>query len=145
VQTVARVREVDADRAYLACDAPVAGCGQCSGGGCALRRLATRRAALLEVPRRAAGGELLAVGARVTVGVGEGELLRAAGRAYLPPLAGMLAGPAVAHGLAPGDDPGMLLGAAAGLALGWLAARAWLRRVPPAVSVALTGAGGSHG
>jgi positive regulator of sigma E activity len=145
VETVARVRAVDTERAYLACETSVEGCGGCSGSGCALRRLSAGRPALLAVPRRIAGGEFLAAGERVVVEIVDGELLRAAGRAYLPPLAGVLAGAATLHGYAPGDDARMLLGAAAGLLVGWMAARAWLRRVPPAVSVRLTGSVGNDG
>jgi positive regulator of sigma E activity len=139
MEAAARVREVDADRALLACEAPAAACGRCAGGGgCALRRLSGSRSTLLAVPRRVPGGELLSVGTRVTVAVSEGELLRASARAYLPPLAGLLAGPALARGIEAGDA-WTLLGAAAGLVAGWAMARTWLRRAPPAVSVRLTG------
>lgn len=140
MEALARVREVDAKRALLACEASAAGCGRCAGGGgCALRRLSAGRSALLAVPRLAPGGELLSVGSRVTVAVGEGELLRASGRAYLPPLAGLLAGPVLARELLAGGDGWLLLGAVAGLVAGWAAARTWLRRVPPAVAVRLSG------
>ena len=135
MEAPALVREVDADRALLACEAPAAGCGACAGGGgCALRRLSGGGPALLAVPRRVPGGELLSIGTRVTVAVSEGELLRASGRAYLPPLAGLLAGPALARGLVDGDG-WLLLGAVTGLVAGWAVARAWLRQVPPAVTV----------
>jgi positive regulator of sigma E activity len=141
MQTAARVREVDSDRALLACDPDVAGCGRCGGvGRCNLMRLSGGRAASLEVPARAAGGQALEAGARVTVEVSDGELLRAAGRGYLPPLAGVLCGAALARSLAPGHDVWTLIGAAGGLVLGWLAARAWLRHAPPAVSVRIQGA-----
>ena len=140
MEAPALVREVDADRALLACEAPAAVCGACAGGGgCALRRLAGGGPALLAVPRRAPGGELLSIGTRVTVAVSEGELLRASVRAYLPPLAGLLAGPALARGLVDGGDGWLLLGAVAGLAAGWAIARTWLRQVPPAVTVNLAG------
>jgi len=140
MEAPALVREVDADRALLACEAPAAGCGACAGGGgCALRRLAGGGPALLAVPRRAPGGELLSIGTRVTVAVSEGELLRASGRAYLPPLAGLLAGPVLARALVDGGDGWLLLGAVAGLVAGWAAARTWLRQVPPAVTVQVAG------
>jgi positive regulator of sigma E activity len=140
MEAAARVCEVDADQALLACESPAVACSRCAGGGgCALRRLSGGRSALLAVPRRVPGGEPLSVGVRVTVAVSEGELLRAAGRAYLPPLAGLLAGPALARGLATGGDGWMLLGAVAGLALGWAVARTWLQRVPPAVAVRVAG------
>jgi positive regulator of sigma E activity len=137
----ARVREVDADRALLACEAPAAaGCGRCAGGAvCALRQLSGGQSARLAVPSRTPGGELLSVGTRVTVAVGEWELLRASGRAYLPPLAGLLAGAALARGLVAGGDGWQLLGAVAGLVAGWAVARTWLRRVPPAVAVEVAG------
>ena len=139
MEAPALVREVDADRALLACEAPAAGCGACAGGGgCALRRLAGGGPALLAVPRLAPGGGLLSIGTRVTVSVSEGELLRASGRAYLPPLAGLLAGPALARGLVDGDG-WLLLGAVAGLVAGWAVARTWLRQVPPAVTVEVAG------
>jgi sigma-E factor negative regulatory protein RseC len=139
MEAPALVREVDADRALLACEAPAAGCGACArGGGCALRRLAGGGPTLLAVPRRAPGGELLSIGTRVTVAVSEGELLRASVRAYLPPLAGLLAGPALARGLVDGDG-WLLLGAVAGLVAGWAVARTWLRQMPPAVTVNLAG------
>ena len=139
MEAPALVREVDADRALLACEAPAAGCGACAGGGgCALRRLAGGGPALLAVPRLAPGGGLLSIGTRVTVSVSEGELLRASGRAYLPPLAGLLAGPALARGLVDGDG-WLLLGAVAGLVAGWTVARTWLRQVPPAVTVNVAG------
>jgi len=139
MEAPALVREVDADRALLACEAPAAGCGACAGGGgCALRRLSGGGPALLAVPRRAPGGELLSIGTRVTVAVSEGELLRASGRAYLPPLAGLLGGPALARGLVDGDG-WLLLGAVAGLVAGWAVARTWLRQVPPAVTVEVAG------
>ena len=139
MEAPALVREVDADRALLACEALAAGCVACAGGGgCALRRLAGGGPALLAVPRRAPGGELLSIGTRVTVSVSEGELLRASGRAYLPPLAGLLGGPALARGLVDGDG-WLLLGAVAGLVAGWAVARTWLRQVPPAVTVSVAG------
>lgn len=142
MEAAARVREVDADRALLACETPAAACTRCAGGGgCALRRLSAGRSALLEVPRRVPGGELLSVGTRVTVAVSEGALLRASARAYLPPLAGLLAGPALARGLVAdaGGDGWMLLGAIAGLVAGWAVARTWLRRAPPAMAVRVAG------
>jgi positive regulator of sigma E activity len=96
---------------------------------------------MLAVPLLAADGEPLAAGTRVTVTVRDWDLLRAAGRAYLPPLAGVLAGAALVQGLAPGGEGWMPVGAAAGLLGGWAAAREWLRRVPPAVTVRVDGSG----
>jgi len=136
MKAVARVLEVDGERARLECDATSASCAACAvRGGCAMQRLAGRRHSRLEVPVLAADGVRLMPGARVTVEVEDGELLGAAARAYLPPIAGLLAGPALA-GAAAGDSEGIvLLGALAGVLLGWLAARAWLRRSPPRIDV----------
>ena len=63
--------------------------------------------------------------------IDDGELLRAATLAYLPPLVGLLAGPVAAVALSPGSDAAALTGAVLGLATGWGASRAWLRRSPP--------------
>lgn len=130
MRTAARVRDVRAGRAWLACEAE-AGCPACGGGrGCALRWLSRPGEPLLEVPERRADGGRLAPGETVTIEVPEGELLRAAARAYLPPLGGLLAGPLLATSAA-GDDLAAMLAAVAGLAAGWVLARGWLRRSPP--------------
>jgi positive regulator of sigma E activity len=142
VDTTARVHQVGAERALLACESTEAACGRCAAtAGCALRRLSAGPAGMLAVPLLAADGEPLAAGTRVTVTVRDWDLLRAAGRAYLPPLAGVLAGAALVQGLAPGGEGWMPVGAAAGLLGGWAAAREWLRRVPPAVTVRVDGSG----
>lgn len=138
MKAVARVLEVDGERARLECDAASASCASCaSRGGCALRRLAGRRDSRLEVPALAADGALLVPGARVTVEIDDGELLGAAARAYLPPLAGVLAGPLLVRSTAVGDELLVLLAALAGVLIGWAAARAWLRRTPPRIGVRL--------
>ena len=130
MRTAARVHDVRAGRAWLACEA-AAGCPSCSGGrGCALRWLSRPGEPLLEVPERRPDGGRLSPGEAVTIEVPEGELLRAAARAYLPPLAGLLAGPAVAVAWTADELPA-LLAAVAGLAAGWTVARSWLRRSPP--------------
>ena len=74
-------------------------------------------------------------GARVTVEVEDGVLLGAAARTYLPPLAGLLAGPLLADRVAGGGELPLLLSALGGVLLGWAVARAWLRRSPPRIAV----------
>jgi sigma-E factor negative regulatory protein RseC len=138
MKAAARVREVNGSRARLECDTATLACAACAGrGGCALKRLAGSREPRLEVPARAIDGAPLVPGSRVTVEVAEGELLGAALRAYLPPLAGVLAGPLLARAGAGGGEGVILLCALAGLLIGWLVSRAWLRRSPPRVAVRL--------
>jgi len=141
MKTAARVLEVTGDRARLACEAAGSSCRACAGGGgCALQRLAGLGGAALEVPRRGRDGVWLEPGALVTVEIGDGELLAAAARAYLPPLAGVLAFPLLTRAAWGAGDGAALLAALAGLLLGWAAARAWLRHAPPGVVVE-----GAHG
>lgn len=138
MKAVARVLEVDSERARLACDAAAASCAACaSRGGCALQRLAGRRDSRLAVPTLTADGLVLVPGARVTVEIDDGELLGAAARTYLPPLAGLLAAPLLARATSGAGELVMLVCALAGVLLGWAAARAWLRRSPPRVAVRL--------
>jgi positive regulator of sigma E activity len=132
MRTLARVHDVREGRAWLACEAASAGCAACGGRrGCTLRWLDRSGGGLLVVPAQGAGGPPLAPGDAVTVEVSEGELLRAAFAAYLPPLAGVLAGPLLAIHLAATDEPAAVAAAGIGLLLGWAVSRAWLRRVPP--------------
>lgn len=132
MKTTARVHEVREGRAWLACAAAQSACAACSGGrGCALRWLARADGAMLQVPAQRAGGPPLVPGDGVTLEVSDGELLRAALLAYLPPLAGLLAGAGMARAWLPGGEVTSLLAALAGLAAGWGASRAWLRRAPP--------------
>lgn len=137
MKTAARVLEVNGARARLGCDSAAAGCPACAGrDGCALQRLAGTRKSRLEVPTHAVDGALLVTGSRVWVEVEDGALLAAAARACLPPLAGLLAVPLLVHATtADGGEGALLLGAVAGLLLGWAAARAWLRRSPPRFAV----------
>ena len=136
MKAVARVLEVDGEWARLGCDVASASCPSCAAtGGCTLQRLSGRRHSRLEVAALAADGIRLVPGARVTVEVEDGELLGAAARTYLPPLAGLLAGPLLAGRAAEGGELAVLLSALAGLMLGWAAARAWLRRTPPRIAV----------
>lgn len=140
MQTLARVRDVRPGRVLLACESAAASCGACGGGrGCALRWLARPGGPLLEVDATALGGSQLRPGDGVEVEVDDGELLRAALLAYLPPLIGLLAGPMVAAGVAPGHELAALGGAGVGLAAGWAVARWWLRRSPPRYQLRLPG------
>jgi len=86
---------------------------------------------VLEVPAEAADGRRLATGDGILLEVSDGELLRAAMLAYLPPLAGLLAGAGGATVLAPGMQATAMLASLAGLVAGWAVSRAWLRRSPP--------------
>jgi len=136
MKTVARVRDAGQDRVRLDCDAPASTCGACAGGrGCALRWLARAEGPTLEVPARREDGRRWVGGDTVVVEVPEGELLRAAARAYLPPLAGLLGGPALVAMLPGSSEVAAAAAAAAGITLGWVVARAWLRRMPPRYTI----------
>jgi len=128
----ARVESVTAGRARLACEAPASSCAACAGGrGCALRWLGRATGTTLDVPETVASRDQLVPGDAVVIEVSDGDLLRAALRAYLPPLLGLLAGAAVAR-LGAGAGEGVaVLAALAGLVIGWGVARAWLGRAPP--------------
>jgi positive regulator of sigma E activity len=132
VQTRARVQDVRAGRILLECEAAAEACGACAGRGrCALRWLARPGSPMLEVVDPGFEGRVLGPGDGVIIEVEDGELLRAAARAYGPPLAGLLAVPLLVAPLLPGNEPAVLAGAVLGLAAGWGGARAWLRRAPP--------------
>jgi positive regulator of sigma E activity len=137
MRTAARVLEVTDERARLGCDYSTENCPVCRGG-CALRRLAPGGAARLEVPRLDADGSPLEPGLRVTVEVGDRDLLNATARAALLPVIGMLAGPIALRALG-GDsmtnDGVAVLTALGGLLSGWLTARWWLRHMPPRIAV----------
>jgi positive regulator of sigma E activity len=100
-------------------------------------RLAPRREPRVEVPAHDSDGRRLETGARVSVEVADGELLRATLRACLPPLVGVLAGPWLADSAFAAADGIAAAAALGGLLLGWAVARTWLRRSPPAVAVRL--------
>jgi positive regulator of sigma E activity len=124
--TVVEVRD---GRAWVECRAETAGCGACATGhGCAWRTRAgvARR---LTVPGLL-DGRPLETGEPVELEADEARLLAAALRLYLPPLCGLLAGPALMRGLAwePGAVP--LLAGAVGLLAGSVVARAWTRHGP---------------
>lgn len=132
MQARARVLEIQAGRARLECESVAQACSGCAGRrGCALRWLAGPGDSRLEVAHPALHGPPMRPGDHVIIEVDDGELLRAAALAYVPPLVGLLAGPVAAATLAPGSELVALAGALLGLAAGWGAARLWLRRSPP--------------
>lgn len=132
MRATARVLEVEAGRARLSCETPATGCVACGGGrGCALRWLARSAGPTLEVAATSREGHPLVAGDGVALEVSDGELLRSTLLAYLPPLAGLLAGPLIVRFAVAGNEAGAAIAAVAGLALGWGASRAWLRRSPP--------------
>ncbi|HEX9208571.1 MAG TPA: SoxR reducing system RseC family protein [Steroidobacteraceae bacterium] len=124
--TVVEVRD---GRAVVECEAQAASCGACaSGRGCSWRHAAgTRR---LEVDALRPDGALQP-GDAVELAVDDARLLAAAARLYLPPLAGLLLGPAALRiaGFEAGATP--LVAAAIGLGLGVLVARRWTARGAP--------------
>ena len=75
-------------------------------------------------------GRVLEAGEVVELEAGEAALFGAALRLYLPPLAGLIAGPALLRGLGGDVAAWPALAAAAGLLLGCLLARHWTRAVP---------------
>lgn len=133
MQAGATVIEIADGRVRVACARRPA-CGACRGS-CALKWIGGGRPTL-EVPLVPGADRSLQPGQSVVLAVSDAELLRAAGRAYLPPLAAVLLGPLVVR-LLGGGELAALAAAACGLALGWLAARTWFRRVPPRLSVRL--------
>jgi positive regulator of sigma E activity len=105
-------------------------CAACATGrGCGWQR--PNRPRQIEIDTFRDGATALVPGDTLELEVEEGRLLRAAGRLYLPPLAGVLIGAAVVrlfgieHGLWP------LLGAGAGLAAGIAVAWRWARAAVP--------------
>jgi sigma-E factor negative regulatory protein RseC len=132
MQTLARVHDVHEGRVRLACESAASACDACSGGrGCALRWLARPGGTMLEVEMPCLDGRPLLPGDRLVLEVDDGELLRAALLAYVPPLIGLLAGSGVATFLVPGSEPAALIAAVLGLVTGWGTARLWLRHAPP--------------
>jgi sigma-E factor negative regulatory protein RseC len=107
--------------------APAGGCASCGvQGGCGvskLGKLLPRRSRVLRVPNDLGARP----GDEVTLGVRDDALLASAFAAYLPPLAGLLAGAMIAAALA-ASDLWPMLGAGAGLLLGLAASRLLSRR-----------------
>lgn len=141
METTARVVAVDAGRARLEC-AGLAACTGCgSGRGCALRWLGRSRAGALEVPDQTDERSRLQPGQAVTIAVGDAQLLRAVALVYLPPLAGLLGGALLGHGLSPGGDAGTAIGALLGSVAGVWLARYGSRVSPPRITVRAAGEG----
>jgi positive regulator of sigma E activity len=123
--TVVEVRD---GRAWVECRAEATSCGACAAGrGCSWRSpVGPRR---LEVAARL-DGRGLETGEAVEVEVDEPALFAAALRLYLPPLAGLIAGPALLRGVGGDAAAWPALAAVAGLALGCFVARRWTRSAP---------------
>lgn len=75
-------------------------------------------------------GRVLEAGEALDLEADETTLFAAALRLYLPPLAGLIAGPALLRGLAGDVAAWPAVAAVAGLLLGCLLARHWTRTVP---------------
>ena len=129
-QVTGVVTRVDAGRARIECGlASHPACGACgSGRGCGWQRSNEPRR--LEIPSRQ-GSRTLELGDRLEVQVDDHRLLRAACWLYLPPLAGLLAVPALFRfvGWEQGALP--LLAAVVGLLAGGLVAWRWTRAGVP--------------
>ncbi len=142
MEATARVVSVVGQRARVTCEERSA-CSACgSGGRCALRWFASSSRASLEIPARADGRVPLHPGDTVVLSIGDGELLRAAALAYLPPLLGLLTG-ALAARLAGAGEAAALGAGLAGATAGWLLSRGLARRNPPRFAVSLA-AGDPH-
>jgi sigma-E factor negative regulatory protein RseC len=135
MRATARVIDVQGERARLACDEQPS-CQACRGGrGCALRWLGSANRSNLEVAGVSRDGSPLLAGQSVTIEVSDGELLRSAAKVYLLPLAGLLTGPAVVRWIGAGSEAAAMIAAVAGVVLGWVLARGWVRRSPPSFIV----------
>jgi positive regulator of sigma E activity len=105
-------------------------CAACAAGrGCGWRRPNQPRH--IEIDTLGEGATALEPGDTLELEVEEGCLLRAAGRLYLPPLAGVLIGPAVCRLLELEYGVWPLLGAGVGLAVGIGVAWRWARAAVP--------------
>lgn len=129
-QVTGVVTRVEAGRARVECGVSNhPACGMCSTGrGCGWQR--SNQPRTLEIDAHQ-GMRTLEPGDRLEVQIDDARLLRAACRLYLPPVAGLLAGPALVRvadwewGVTP------LLGAALGLIAGGLVASRWTRAGVP--------------
>jgi sigma-E factor negative regulatory protein RseC len=137
MEATVRVVSVTGPRARVTCD-DRASCSACgSGGGCALRWFASSRRAALEIPACADDRQPLQPGDTVVLSIGDGELLRAAALAYLPPLLGLLAGAIAARVLGGASDGVALAAGLAGAVAGWWSSRTLARRKPPRFAISL--------
>lgn len=125
-QVTGVVTRVDAGRARVECgESSQPACGACAAGrGCGWQR--SNQPRHLDIDARQ-GERTLEPGDRLELQIDDTHLLRAACRLYLPPLAGLLAGPAILRlvGLEQGLTP--LLAAVLGLLAGGLMAWRWTR------------------
>ncbi len=127
MEAVARVLAVGDGRAQLACQVQ-SSCKSCGAGrGCGLRLLARDRDIVLDLSDPPDGQAQLVPGQNVTIAIPDGDIVRAAALAYLPVLAGLLAGALVGNWLGNGDGP-VASGGLLGAACGWWPARDWARR-----------------
>ena len=126
VKVTGVVTAVDAGIARVECSPDGSpACSACAAGrGCGWQRPSRPRQIELRVDP---AGLSLTAGDPLELEVDEGRLLRAACRLYLPPLAGLLAGPLALRlaGLEQGVLP--LLAAGIGLGVGLAVARRWAR------------------
>jgi len=135
MEAVARVIAVGGGRARLACQVQ-SSCKSCGAGrGCGLRLLARDRDTELDVPDGSDGLPKLVPGQYVTIAIPDTDVLRAAALAYLPVLAGLLAGALLGSWLGGSSDGPVALGSLLGAASGWSLARGRARRRRPRVSV----------
>lgn len=129
-QVIGVVTGVEAGRAHVECGVSNhPACGTCATGrGCGWQRSNQPRRLEIDVHQ---GVRMLEPGDRLELQTDDARLLRAACRLYLPPLAGLLAGPALLRvaGWEQGVTP--LLGAVLGLVAGGLIARWWTRAGVP--------------
>jgi positive regulator of sigma E activity len=141
MQARAIVLGVADGRARLGCVARSA-CDACRGRrGCALRLFGADREPSLEVEARDVSGTALETGQSVVVEIDDAGLLSGTARAFLPMLAGLLGGVALARAGTAGEGLAVAAGLI-GMASGWLVSRRWLRRAPPGVRI-LQGGGGA--
>jgi sigma-E factor negative regulatory protein RseC len=133
MESRARVVLVRDGRATVVCE-QASSCGPCGPGrGCGLRWLAGNDRRTLEVPVQPDDPAPPRPGDTVTVSLPDGDLLRIATRMYVPPLTGLLTGPLLIRGTSYEGEGTAVIAALAGLLLGWLLARAWVRASPPQV------------
>ena len=129
-QVTGVVTRVEAGRARVECGiSNHPACGACAAGrGCGWQR--SNQPRRLEIDAQQ-GARTLEPGDRLEVRIDDASLLRAACRLYLPPLAGLLAGPALLRvvGWEQGVTP--LLGALLGLVAGGFLAWRWTRAGVP--------------
>jgi positive regulator of sigma E activity len=129
-QVTGVVTRVDAGQARVECGlSSHLNCVACAAGrGCGWQRANQPRHLDIDSTQ---GDRSLQPGDRIELQVDDARLLRAACRLYLPPLAGLLAGPALLRvvGWEPGVIP--LLGALLGLLAGGFLAWRWTRAGVP--------------